>query len=435
MLNRNKTFTTVEIKEKELKINAYRILNNQIISIFDNTFNAQDNSAFLDEYGVIKANSVPEIKKNIAENFKSLAKANSSFENNEVYLVLPSTTYSYTTKKYPFKHDNLTLITTDFVQDCYKKAIKKEQLAYSGSHLQTELMQVRVDGVKYDVKDIFVEGKELEIIFAVKSIYKKVYESHENVVAKAGENVSGYMTNLEALYNSIDRAGKNETDIVVVNWKNDKLEAGLFKSGSFVEYTSIPFGMEYIIESLAKEFGLEAEVVTHYLYNNINFESKNILRSVFLKFKTQFGLRSLTGEEIQRIIKIRVKAKYNEIKESFISKSKIDFNVTPVFNFGLIQEIPNGITLLSNTKSSFDYLNKKNIIGAFKNSDHFVSFGLISNFVNKVIPNEIKNISENNSINPINMQFGFIQELKGQNMSSSHLYLKNDGILIDKVEA
>ncbi|ATZ18078.1 hypothetical protein [Mesoplasma melaleucae] len=435
-MKNNKTLTTIEIKKNKVKINAYRILNKQIISIFEHEIEAKPNTSFLSDNGVVKQSSAVELKRELANILKTIRKNESGFDENQIFMVVPSATYSYATKKIQIPtSENPILANKELIQDYLKKFTKKEQLENSAYHLEVEMLQVKIDGVKQEDENFLVGGKDIEIIASVKSIYKKVYESHKMVVEKTGENIVKYLTNLEALFNSIERAGKEENDIVVVDWKEDKVEAGLFKNGAFVEYASIPHGMNYIIEKLSNEFNLSTEMSQNYLYNNINFESENILKSVFLKFSNSLGSKALTGEQIQTIVKKAVKNSYKEIKEEFVTKNKIDFYVTPVFNFGLIQEIPNGLSLLTSNKSSSDYFNKTKIIGALKNAEHFESYGLISKFVNRVITADIKNIQRNIQNKPVNYQFSFSDDVIGQNKASSHLYLKNDGILIDKVEA
>ncbi len=70
----------------------------------------------------------------------------------------------------------------------------------------------------------------------------------------------------------------------------------------------------------------------------------------------------------------------------------------------LIQEIPNGLSLLSNNKSSFDYFNNVNIgtVCGVKTLNILKVSGLISKFVNKITTvdlNAIKrNIQRNQSI-------------------------------------
>lgn len=433
-MNNNKTFTTIEVKKNKVKINAYRILNKQIISIFEHEIEPKTNISFLNENGIVKQNSIVEIKKELANVLKSIKKNEAGFAENQIFIIVPSSTYNYSTKKIKIENHNLTLVTNDLIQDYLKQVTKELQQANNAYYFDVELLQVKVDGVKTNIQNLVVEGKTIEIKASVKSIYKKVYETHKSVVEKTGEIVVKYMTNLEALYNSIERTGKDENDIVVVDWKEDKVEAGLFKNGIFVEYTSITHGMNYIIEKVSNEFNLSSEMTEHYLYNNINFESRNILKSIFLKIKNSTGSKVLTGEQIQTTVKKIVKNSYKQIKESFVSKNKIDFYVTPAFNFGMIQEIPNGLSLLTNTKTSFDYFNNTKIIGALKNAEHFESYGLISEFVSKVITVDVKTMKRNLQQQPTNFQFVF-DELNGQNKVSSYLYLKNDGILIDKVEA
>ncbi|ATZ21643.1 hypothetical protein [Mesoplasma tabanidae] len=435
MLKNNKTFTTVEIRKNVVKINAYRVLNNNIISIFEHQIEAKNNTTFLNDNGVVKNSVSNQLRKEISLIIKSIIKDQADFKDNKIFMVVPSSTYSFTTRSHSINYETPILMTEEFVNDLFKKTVKKEQQSNNASHLDVELMQIKIDDNKQEKKNLTIEGKKIELIVSVKSIYKKVYESHKNAIEKVFEGKNSYMTNLEALYNSIQRPGKDENDIIVVHWKEDYIEAGLFKNGSFIEYASTNIGMNNVIKKISDEFGLSNEMSKHYLYNNINFDSINILKTVFLKFKNTITAKSLTGEQIQLIVKAAVKSAYKEIKESFISTEKIDFSVTPIFNFGLIQEIPNGISLISNTKMSSDYINKIKIIGALKNNEHYESYGLISKITNKFITANIKAKKQKITNTVVNMQFAFSDEFSSQNKASSHLYLKNDGILIDKVEA
>ncbi|AAT75752.1 unknown protein [Mesoplasma florum L1] len=435
MLKNNKTFTTVEIRKSVVKINAYRVLKNNIISIFENEIEAKNNSTFLNENGVVRDSISTLLKKDISAMIKSIVKEQSELKDNKIFMVVPSSTYSFTTKKKTISSEMPILMTEEYVNDCFKKIVKREQQANNAYHLDIELVQVKIDGNKQEVNKLNVQGKEIELIISIKSIYKKVFESHKNVIEKIEEGKDSYMTNLEALYNSIQRPSKDESDIIVVDWKEDHIEAGLFKKGAFVEYASTNNGMNSIIKKISNEFGLSDEMSKHYLYNNINFDSKNILKTVLLKFKNSLVSKTLSGEQIQLIVKKAVKNAYKEIKESFVAKEKIDFYVTPIFNFGLIQEIPNGVSLISEAKVSSDYVNQVKVIGALKNNEHFESYGLISKITSKFIFDEFKAKKQKIKNDVINMQFAFFDDFGSQNQASGQLYLKNDGILIDKVEA
>ncbi|ATZ20921.1 hypothetical protein [Mesoplasma coleopterae] len=435
MIRNNKTFTTVEIRKNVVKINAYRVLEKNIISIFEQEIEAKNNSTFLTDNGIVKSSASSELKKEISAVIKSIIKDQADFKDNKIFMILPSSTYAFATRTYHINSSSTILINEEYINDLFKKTVKKEQQANNAFHLDVQFTKIKIDGIKYAHKNLKVEGNNIELTVSVRSIFKKVYDTHKNVIEKVEDSQNSFMTNLEALYNSIQRPGKDENDIVVVNWKEEHIEAGLFKNGSFIEYTSTNIGMNKVISKLSDEFGLSDEMSKHYLYNNINFDSSNILRTILLKFKNSVITKTLSGEQIQLIVKKYVKEAYKEIKESFVSKEKIDFVVTPIFNFGLIQEIPNGISLISNNKVSSDYINQVKIIGALKNNEHFESYGFINKIANKFITNQIKTKKQKITNAGLNMQFSFYDDFSGQNKASSQLYLKNDGIIIDKVEA
>ncbi|AUF83474.1 hypothetical protein CXP39_01505 [Mesoplasma syrphidae] len=446
-------YATLEIRNDGMIFSVFKYIGNNPILLFTRKSIAP---AVLSSNWLDKEEHV----KDTAKTAKEFSKMISEFENSydglkidNVILIAPNKNIKYTEK--PF--------TSNFVSESNphgiivtKKVIKKiisdlkiKSKVENCEIFSEEIIEIQADNKCTTLERIAnIQTEKLTVRIKFVHISEQMLNSHRMVITKAGKEVlkvNGVNTRISSLYNAVADQYNKKQRVLVIDWKESQIEAGVFEGRKLVCLKTFVDGTDKIISMISKKLRVSKEIAKKYLMHNLDFGSNNNDQSVVYQNwnSTNKALDKMTGLQIKDAVATIFDSFYGPIKRNMSKNFTQGELIT--HNFGTITEIPGVETILrGGSKFANDYVYGKRIFGANNNHEMVsaigaVNYAKIMNSRRKERQDKIVtsiysgiNIQQSRDQETENRAFGNFVPKKSRFNANQPLFLKDNGILIDE---
>ncbi|WP_027063360.1 hypothetical protein [Mesoplasma seiffertii] len=445
-------YATLEIKNEAMIFSVFKYIGNNPMVLFTKKSFAPAalNNGWLDKDEHVKdtVKTAREFGKMVAE----FENSHNGLKIDNVILIAPNKNLIYTEK--PF--------TSNFVSESNpqgivvtKKVIKKiigdlkiKSKVDNHEIFSEEIIEIQADDKYTTLERIAnIQTEKLTVRIKFVHISEHMLNSHRMVITKAGKEVlkvNGVNTRISSLYNAVADQYSEKQRVLVIDWKENQIEAGVFEGRKLVYFKTFIDGTDKIISMIAKKLRVNKEIAKNYLMHNLDFGSNNNDQSVVYQNwnSTNKALDKMTGTQIKETVMTIFDNFYGPIKRNMSKNFTQGELVT--HNFGTITEIPGVETILRRgSKFANDYVYGKRIFGANNNHQIISAVGAVSyaKTMNSIRKDKIVtsiyngiNLQFNNNQQVENNTFGSLVPKKNHLNVNQPLFLKDNGILIDEKE-
>ncbi|AJM71707.1 hypothetical protein [Mycoplasma yeatsii] len=380
-------FPIVEIRHHSIKFEVIRFYKNQVVVVYENTYYG-DGSEILTSQGVVKESNI--VSKFLEQNFNTIELKFKNLKLRDVGLVLPNN-ISIIRKNI---HCDLTQQDTSKLKNSVslnlimKKSAKlhdPNKISQNIKILDNKIYELFVDNQKVDLNqldNINMNGKDVTIVSSIITIDKTLYESHEKTLTKIGKKVLWAKPKIFALHEMV--SDKKNPFKIIVDWRYNEIEIGLFRHNILSKIVRMPFGVEKILYEVSQFMDIDLNLASKYVFNNIDFGSDNLKDiKVFSRWnKKTKSLDIVTADKLKEIVNDKIIEMYQEIKDSIIDSTSEEYDI---YNFGSISNIPGVKSLVCLTNR--DYICGQNWIGDFIMGGDSCSLIGLATFANRNIAN------------------------------------------------
>ncbi|PPE05450.1 hypothetical protein [Williamsoniiplasma lucivorax] len=435
-------YATLEIRPHKLLFTVLKVVGHKTMVVFQKTENKKD---FLNHNFVV--NNVQQTANKVKEFVDQYERTHEGFQICKVALILPSEKIQI---KEAYEKINIALddqptpVTKDKIKQLKNVASAKPS-TNQNVILQSRSLSWSVDHMSAPLNRICqFSGKELSAIFQNYEMNNAIVNSHHEVVEKANLTILFLTHAINELYRvSVNPISKNASTLII-NWGEKQIEAGMFIEGIMKKHSVIPFGLNQVLETVAKQLKIKETIAETYLFNLLNFASNNfndsLVLQTFSKIETYKKLVKYTGEELKNIVTQTLNTQYEEIKSIFEIFSNAHEIIT--YNFGSIQKIIGAEEVLKKGNAiASDYVFNEFFMGANNNYHLNIALGTVKsleqlNNMKKededlqtsvgIIPKQYAKPKNENTI------FKSPLTLGGAQIQQQGYFLMDEGILIDK---
>ncbi|PPE06266.1 hypothetical protein [Mesoplasma corruscae] len=424
---KNKPLTTIEIKEWSITIATTKTFKNKPISIFNET-------KFFD-IPVLNSNGLViepiMVKKALGNIFNQCSLEFSKEYLKEVICILPSQTYIKTPIKNSFRLSADQPINKEMI-DKLKLSIEKKLKENDHNEIfNLNFENILVNDKKWENFEE-INGSLVTFIYNYETIDKAVYKSHTSIVKSFGKQISKIVPNIQALFNIPNSGIKTPENAIIINWENNKVEFGVFKKNSIQTFKTLNQGFDKVIEKMAKKFNIDENLCRKYLFESLDLNSNNFLSNIILKVKNfkneyEFNGYIFKKEFIKQIDEVL--KKITEIISQSLGNELFRF---PIYHYGILTQITNISKFFKTKTTTNNFFGSFSLIGTLNECILATTYGVWN-----TIDTLIKNEKSFDKLQPkkveANLSFDFFNH-PSENGYMQALFLKQDGIIIDKVK-